>query len=193
MCAPQLLQLRWECGFKTVKMRKLDLMESMILQLYDQIPIQASAPEHAEAKGHNCAQLEPMAGNSISNPTSTGNTTQDMERCQESEMGNTHGMNEDFMKTNSRLYVQGQPGLPVAKYTHRSKREVDIPCSLAPLPISDNKTVSSGNLLNKTDLHRSIPTNPEAEGIQGRGGSSKLRKQDVSIRRPNNANICTTT
>jgi hypothetical protein len=107
MCAPQLLQLRRECGSKTVKMRKPDLMESMILQLYDQLPIQASAPEHAEAKGHSCAPLEPKAWNSISNPTSTGITTQDMERCQESEMGNTHGMNGDFMKTKSRSYVQG--------------------------------------------------------------------------------------
>ena len=33
MCAPQLLQLRRKCGFKTVKMRKPDLMESVILQL----------------------------------------------------------------------------------------------------------------------------------------------------------------
>ena len=88
-----------------------DLMESMVLQLYDQIPIQASAPEHAEAKGHSCAPLEPRAWNSISNPTSTGITTQDMERCQESEMGNTHGMNGDFMKTNCRLYVQGNQDL----------------------------------------------------------------------------------
>jgi hypothetical protein len=33
MCAPQLLQLRRECGYKTVKMRKPDLMESVFLQL----------------------------------------------------------------------------------------------------------------------------------------------------------------
>ena len=39
MCSPQLLQLRRECGFKMVKMRKPDLMESMILQLYAQTPI----------------------------------------------------------------------------------------------------------------------------------------------------------
>ena len=81
MCAPQLLQLRWECGFKTVKMRKLDLMESMILQLYDQLPSQASAPKHVKAKGHNYAQMEPRAGSLISDPILTKSTVQDMESC----------------------------------------------------------------------------------------------------------------
>jgi hypothetical protein len=62
MCVPQLLQLRRKCGFKTVKMRKSDLMESMILQLYDQFPSQASAPNHWKAKGLNYAQMDSMAG-----------------------------------------------------------------------------------------------------------------------------------
>jgi hypothetical protein len=53
----------------------------------------------------------------------TKNTVQDMERCQESEMGNTHGMNGDFIKTKCPLYVQGQPGPPVAKHTPRSEPE----------------------------------------------------------------------
>ena len=107
MCAPQLLQLRRECGFKTAKMRKPDLMESMILQLYDQVPIQVSAPKHAQAKEHSYAPLKPRAGNSIFVPILAENTTEDMERCHESEMYNTHGMNGDFMKTKSRSYVQG--------------------------------------------------------------------------------------
>jgi hypothetical protein len=109
------------------------------------------------------------------------------------KMGNTHGMNGDFMTTNCRLYVQGQPGPPVAQHIHRSKREINNLYSLAPLPIPGNKPISSGDLLNETDLHRSIPPNTKAECIQGRGGSSEFRKKDVSILRPNNANFCTTT
>ena len=35
-----------------------------------------------------------------------------------------------------------------------------------------------------------LDSNTKAKSIQGRGGSRKLRKQDVSIRRPNNADIC---
>ena len=108
MCPPQLLQLRRECGFKTVKMRKPDLMESMIVQLYDQAPIQATAPKHAEAKGHRHEPLQTRVGNVFSGLTSMKDTTENMDRCQKSDMGNTHGMNGDFIKTNCRLYVQGQ-------------------------------------------------------------------------------------
>jgi hypothetical protein len=135
MCSPQLLQLRRECGFKTLKMRKPDRMESMVLQLYDQIPIQAVAPKHAEAKGHSHEPLQPRAGNSFSGLTSMKDTTANMEKYQESDMGNTHGMNGDFMKTNCRLYVQGQSEPHVAQYNHRSKYEVNNPCSPAPFPI----------------------------------------------------------
>jgi hypothetical protein len=108
MCSPQLVQLRRECGFKMVKMRKPDLMESMILQLYDQTPIQATAPKHAEAKGHRHEPLQTRARNAFSRLTSMKETTENMDRYQKNDIGNTHGMNGDFMKTNCRLYVQGQ-------------------------------------------------------------------------------------
>jgi hypothetical protein len=107
----------------------------MVLQLYDQIPIQAVAPKHAEAKGHSHEPLQPRAGNSFSGLTSMKDTTANMEKYQESDMGNTHGMNGDFMKTNCRLYVQGQSEPHVAQYNHRSKYEVNNPCSPAPFPI----------------------------------------------------------
>jgi hypothetical protein len=71
MCAPQLIQLRRECGFKTVKMRKPDLVESMILQLYGQFPSKASAPNHGKVKGLNYARMESMAGSLISGPILT--------------------------------------------------------------------------------------------------------------------------
>ena len=103
-------------------------------------------------KGTIMHKMEPMAGSLISDPILTKSTVQDMERCRESEMGNAHGMNGSFIKIQRRLYVQGQPGPLVAKHTHRSKRKIDNPCSLAPFPIPDSKTISSGNLLNKTDL-----------------------------------------
>ena len=71
MCAPQLLQLQQECGFKPVKMRKPKLMASMILQLYNQFPSKASAPNHGKVKRLDYARMEAMAGSLISGPIVT--------------------------------------------------------------------------------------------------------------------------
>ena len=78
----------------------------------------------------------------------------------------------------------------VAQHNHCSKSEVDNPSSLAPFPRSVNKSVSCGDLLNETDLHRSHPPYTKAECIQGWCGTSELRKQDISILGPDNADLC---
>jgi hypothetical protein len=111
MCAPQLLQLRRECGLKTVKMSKPDLMESMILQLYDQFPSQASAPNHGKVKGLNYARMDSMAGSLISDPILTKSAVQDVTRCKERELANAYGMNGNFIKTKRRVYAQGHSWL----------------------------------------------------------------------------------
>jgi hypothetical protein len=179
MCSPQLLQLRRECGFKIIKMRKPDLMESMILQLYAQTPIQTTAPKHVDAKGHIHEPLQTRAGNAFSDLTSMKDATKNVDKYQKSDRVNTHGMNGDFMN--------------VTQHNHCSKSEVDNPSSLAPLPRSVNKFVSCGDLLNETDLHRSHPPYTKSECIQGWCGTSELRKQDISILGPNNADLSAVT
>ena len=159
----------------------------MPVSSFVQTPIEATAPKHAEAKGHRHEPLQTRAGNAFSGLTSN------MDRCQKSDIDNTHGMNGDFIKTDCRLDVQGQTEPPAAQHNHCSKYEVDNPNSLAPFPISSNKSIMSGDLLNETDLHRSIPPNTKAECIQGRCGASEFRKQDISILGPNNADFRTIT
>jgi hypothetical protein len=80
MCSPQLLQLRRECGFKMVKMRKPDLMESMILQLYAQTPIQTTAPKHMDVKGHIHEPLQTRAENAFSDLTSMKDAATNVDR-----------------------------------------------------------------------------------------------------------------
>jgi hypothetical protein len=129
-----------------------------------------------DVKGHIHEPLQTREENALSDLTSMKDATKNMDRYQKGDGVNTDGLNEDFMN--------------ITQNKNCSKRQINNPSSLAPLPRSVNKSTSCGNLLNESDLHRSQSPYPKAECVQGWCGTSKLRKQDISILGPDNADLC---
>ena len=158
-----------------VNMRKPDLMESMTLQLYAQTPIQTTAPKHMDVKGHIHKPLLTREETILSDLPSMKDATKNMDRYQNGDGVNTGDLNEEFMQ--------------VTQNNNCSKRQINNPSSLAPLPRPVNEPISSGDLLNEPDLNRSRSPYSKAECVQGWRGTSKLRKQDVSILGPDDPDI----